>query len=62
MFESKGLKRSLSVLFFLAGQAVHYVPALAPYGALLDSLGAVLGVAGLGHAAAAGTLFGTPKK
>ena len=53
MLKSKGVKRTLSVIFFLLGQAAPLVPQLLPYVPLLNGLGAALGVTGLVHAGAA---------
>ncbi len=61
MFESKGLKRTLGLIFLIAGQAFENVPQLLPYKWVLDSVGLVLGSLGLGHAAVAGTLTGVKK-
>lgn len=49
LFESKGIKRTVSVLLFLLGQAP--VPALAPWVPLINTVASLFGVVGVGHAA-----------
>jgi hypothetical protein len=49
--ESHGYKRALSILFFLISSAGGTVPALLPYQPLLEAIGSVLGVWGIGAAA-----------
>lgn len=51
MLESKGYKRTLSVVLFLFGQAAAAIPALQPWAALINSIASVVGGAGLVHAA-----------
>jgi trans-2-enoyl-CoA reductase len=53
LLQSKGLKRTVSVLLFLAGQAASVVPAVAPYAAILNEVAIFFGVIGVGHAAVA---------
>lgn len=50
LFQSVGLKRTLSVVFYLASEIVSAVPQLAAYGPILQTVGTVLGVTGLAHA------------
>lgn len=51
MLESKGLKRTVSVLLFLLGQAP--IPQLAPWVPLINTIASLFGVVGVGHAAVA---------
>lgn len=50
LFKSKGYKRSISVLLFLAAQ----VPQLALYKELIEQIASVLGGLGVAHAVIAG--------
>lgn len=51
LFKSKGLKRTASVLLFLAGQAAEVIPAVAPYAVILNNVAIFFGITGVGHAA-----------
>jgi hypothetical protein len=51
LFQSNGVKRTLSVIFFLIGEAATVVPVLLPYQGIIQSVATVLGVTGIGHAA-----------
>lgn len=50
LFESKGLKRALGILFLVAGSVADTVPAFAPYKEALTILGSIFGVTGVAHA------------
>jgi hypothetical protein len=47
MLESKGWKRALSIILFLAAK----IPQAAPYEPVIEAVAGILGVVGLGHAA-----------
>lgn len=51
MFESKGIKRTLSSLFAVAACAADVVPVLAPYKELLIQFSGLFGAVGVAHAA-----------
>lgn len=53
MLESRGIKRSISVVLFLIGQAAPGFPALQPWVPLINSIASIFGVGGLAHAAIA---------
>lgn len=48
MFESKGIKRGLSIALFLIAQAP--LPVLQPWLPLINAVASVFGVVGIGHA------------
>lgn len=50
IFESKGTKRALGILFLVLGSVADALPVLAPYKELIVTIGGVLGVTGVAHA------------
>jgi hypothetical protein len=52
MFESKGTKRTIASVFAILACVADFVPVIAPFKEVLIQIAGVLGVAGIGHAAA----------
>jgi hypothetical protein len=55
MFQSFGLKRSISVVLFLIAQSAQVIPEIVPYVGLINEVAAMFGIAGIGHAIVAET-------
>ena len=51
MFESKGIKRTLSSIFAVLACAAPFIPPLAPFQSIIVEIAGALGAVGLGHAA-----------
>lgn len=58
LLSSDGLKRYLAAIIGMFLQVVGQVPALTPMVSVLNELNAALGLAGVAHSAAAGTIPG----
>ena len=53
MFESKGTKMTVASVFAILACVADFIPVVAPFKEILIQVAAVLGVAGVGHAAVA---------
>ena len=49
MFESKGIKRTLSSVFAVLACAAPFIPVLAPFQGLIVEIAGAFGAVGLGH-------------
>jgi len=56
MFESKGIKRTLSSVFSVLACVSTVIPVLAPFQEIFVLLGGALGATGIAHAAVAKSL------
>lgn len=52
MLTSKGTKRTIASVFAVLACVAEFVPAIAPFKDILIEIAGVLGVVGIGHAAA----------
>jgi hypothetical protein len=53
MLQSNGTKRTVASVFAILACVADFIPVVAPFKEILIQIAAVLGVAGVGHAAAA---------
>lgn len=61
IFKSVGAKRTIASILAIAVPVMQTVPVLAPYAEAVTILAGLFGLAGVGHAVAAGTLTDASK-